>query len=153
MTHGPGRARALAWVDGASRGNPGESGFGAVVELDSETLELGGYLGRTTNNVAEYAGVLCALEEASRRGIEQLTLRSDSQLLVRQIQGIYKVKAPHLRPFFERVNALRRSIPRLEMVHVPREENRRADALANRAIDQRMPVPDWLTRLLGGLAI
>ena len=135
---------ARAWIDGASRGNPGEAGFGVIVEADGETDEIAGFLGRTTNNVAEYAGLVAALTFAERQGLENLTLFSDSQLLVRQLNGAYKVKAPHLIPIFLKVMKLRRSITRCDIRHLPREQNRQADRLANTAIDQRLPVPDWL---------
>jgi ribonuclease HI len=79
-----------------------------------------------------------------RRGIRSLTLHSDSQLLVRQLEGAYKVKAPHLVPIFLKVLELRRQLQRFELIHVRREENREADRLANLAIDQRLPIPEWL---------
>ncbi|HVS02661.1 MAG TPA: ribonuclease HI family protein [Thermoanaerobaculia bacterium] len=135
---------ACAWVDGAARGNPGEAGFGVVVEHGGREEEIGGFLGRTTNNVAEYAALLAALGWAAREGIDTLTLYSDSELVVRQLAGQYRVKAPHLIPLFLKVLTLRRAIPRFRIEHVPREQNRRADALANRAIDERLPVPDWV---------
>jgi ribonuclease HI len=137
-------AAGRAWIDGASRGNPGEAGFGVVFESDGEPEEIAGFLGRTTNNVAEYAALVAALTHARRRGIARLTLYSDSELLVRQLAGHYRVKAPHLVPIYLKVLTLRRGIPGLSVRHVPREQNRAADALANRAIDQRLPVPEWL---------
>jgi len=140
---------ARAWFDGAARGNPGEAGFGLVVESDGEVEELGGYLGRTTNNVAEYSGLLAALTWARRAGVEELSLFGDSELVVKQLQGAYKVKAPHLMPLFLRALALRREIPRVRIQHVPRAENKRADLLSNRAIDERLPVPEWLQPALG----
>ena len=133
-----------AWIDGACRGNPGEAGFGVVVETAGDTAEIGGFLGRTTNNVAEYAGLVAALTYAARQKVRELELFSDSQLLVQQVTGAYRVKAPHLVPIFLKVLELRRAIPRFRIRHVPRAENRRADALANRAIDERLPLPDWL---------
>lgn len=140
---------ARAWFDGAARGNPGEAGFGLVVESDGEVEEHGGYLGRTTNNVAEYSGLLAALTWARRAGVEELSLFGDSELVVKQLQGAYKVKAPHLVPLFLRALALRREIPRVVIRHVPRAENKRADLLSNRAIDERLPVPEWLQPALG----
>ena len=134
---------AEAWVDGASRGNPGESGFGLVFQLGDTTQEICGFLGRTTNNVAEYAALIAALALAGRHGLEALTVYSDSQLLVRQLEGAYKVKAPHLVPIFLKVLELRRKIPTFAIHHVPREQNREADSLANRAVDLRTPPPDW----------
>lgn len=115
-----------------------------IIETDGETHEIAGFLGRTTNNVAEYAGLVAALTFAERQGLDNLTLFSDSQLLVRQLNGAYKVKAPHLVPIFLKVLKLRRSITRCDIQHLPREQNRQADRLANTAIDQRLPVPDWL---------
>ena len=135
---------ARAWIDGASRGNPGEAGFGVHIERDGEGEELYGFLGRTTNNVAEYAALVAALAWAVRHGVDRLELASDSQLLVRQIEGAYKVKAAHLVPIFLKVLALRRQVPSFEIRHVRREDNRDADRLANRAIDERKPLPDWL---------
>jgi len=139
---------ARAWFDGAARGNPGEAGFGLVVEAGDEVEEIAGFLGRATNNVAEYTGLLAALAWARLHGVEELSLFGDSELVVRQLQGTYKVKAPHLQPLFLRALALRREIPRLRIQHVPRAENRRADQLSNRAIDERLPVPDWLAAVL-----
>lgn len=135
---------ARAWIDGASRGNPGEAGFGVLFEHGDERCEITGFLGRTTNNVAEYSALLAALTHASRTGVRSLALYSDSELLVRQLNGEYKVKAPHLIPMYLKVLKLKRAIPQLKVQHVRREQNNHADGLANRAIDQREPVPDWL---------
>ena len=134
---------ASAWVDGASRGNPGQAGFGLVFRRGETTEEVCGFLGQTTNNVAEYAALLAALSLACRHGLETLTVYSDSQLLVRQLEGVYKVKAPHLVPIFLRALELKKRIPNFSIHHVPREENREADSLANRAVDLKMPPPDW----------
>jgi len=136
--------QAEAWVDGASRGNPGEAGFGLLFRAGDQSVEICGFLGQATNNVAEYAGLVAALSLANKEQLDQLTVYSDSQLLVRQIQGRYKVKAPHLIPFFLKALKLRQQIPKFSIRHVPREENREADLLANLAIDQRTPLPDWL---------
>ena len=142
MTPASGAARA--WIDGAARGNPGDAGFGVLFERDGETTEVLGFLGRATNNVAEYAALVAALTLAGRLGVRRLDLYSDSQLLVRQLSGDYRVKAVHLVPLFLKVLALKRAIPQLKVGHVPRGENARADGLANRAIDERVPVPEWL---------
>ncbi len=136
--------QARAWIDGASRGNPGEAGFGVFFEAGSEKHEIAGFLGRTTNNVAEYAALVAALTFAARKGFSGVTLFSDSQLLVRQISGAYRVKAAHLVPIFLKVLQLRRKIPRVEIHHVPRHQNAEADRLANLAIDSRLPPPSWL---------
>ena len=140
----PAAAGIRAWIDGASRGNPGEAGFGVVAHDDGAVEEIAGFLGRTTNNVAEYAALVAALTFARRRKAGRLHLFSDSQLLVRQLSGVYRVRAPHLVPIFLKVLELRRGIPRFAIAHVPRAENKAADALANRAIDERMPAPEWL---------
>ena len=126
-------------VDGASRGNPGPSGAGAVVEFADgrASRELCEYLGETTNNVAEYRALLLALEEAARHEVSFLTVRSDSELLVRQLRGEYKVRAEHLRPLHAEACRRLRVFPAVRILHVPREENRKADSLANLAIDQR----------------
>lgn len=133
-----------AWIDGACRGNPGEAGFGVLLETDSGSEEILGFLGRTTNNVAEYAALLAVLARACDLGLDRLTLFSDSELLVRQMGGRYRVKAPHLIPFFLKALSLRRRISHFTLRHVPRGENSKADGLANRAIDERSPVPEWL---------
>ena len=147
MASPPARS-ARAWFDGAARGNPGEAGFGLVVESGDQVEEIAGFLGRTTNNVAEYSGLLAALTWAHDHGVEELQLFGDSELVVKQLQGTYRVKAPHLVPLFMRALALRRAIPRVRIAHVPRAENKRADLLSNRAIDERVPVPDWLRSAL-----
>jgi len=141
---GAGPSAVEAWIDGAARGNPGEAGFGVHLQHNGATEEILGFLGRTTNNVAEYAALLAALTWARRRQVESLRIHSDSQLLVRQFEGQYRVKAPHLIPMFLKVLELRRRIPRLTVHHVPREQNKKADLLANRAIDERAPLPGWL---------
>jgi ribonuclease HI len=126
-------------VDGASRGNPGEAGFGVHVSApDGGTIaELYGYLGRATNNVAEYQGLLHGLRWAVARGAKAVEIFSDSELLVRQMTGRYRVKNPGLQPLHHEAEALAGRFAHLRIRHVPREENREADALANRALDLR----------------
>ena len=124
-------------TDGASRGNPGPAGIGAVIEVDGtgEQVELCAYIGEATNNVAEYRALLLALAEAEKLSPASLTVRSDSELLVRQLNGEYKVKSSLLKPLFlDAVRRLRR-FPSARILHVRREENAKADLLANRAID------------------
>ena len=126
-------------VDGASRGNPGPAGVGAVVEFGDgrPPLELCEYIGETTNNVAEYRALLLALDEAFRHApSDALTVYSDSELLVRQLNGVYKVKADHLRPLYAEAWRRLRAFPAVRILHVGREENRKADLLANLAIDR-----------------
>ena len=126
-------------IDGGSRGNPGPAGYGVSVADNSGLVvdELSGFLGTTTNNVAEYNGLLAALRYAVEKGLSDITIRSDSQLLVRQMLGQYKVKHPGLQPLYAEAKLLAHKIGRVRYVHVPREQNTKADALANQAMDQR----------------
>ena len=126
-------------VDGASRGNPGEAGFGIhAASADGQTVaELYGYLGPATNNVAEYQALIHALRWAIERGSGRVEIFSDSQLLVRQLEGRYRVKNPGLQPLFREASGLKARFEHVAIRHVPREENREADALANRAVDER----------------
>jgi ribonuclease HI len=126
-------------VDGASRGNPGEAGFGVhVTGTDGrEVASLYGYLGRATNNVAEYQALLHALRWALARGARQVEIYSDSELLVRQMEGRYRVKNPGLQALYREARGLLARFERVRIAHVPRERNREADALANRAVDLR----------------
>ncbi len=134
-----GEARLQLHVDGASRGNPGEAGFGVhVTTAEGATVAaLYGYLGRATNNVAEYQGLLHGLRFALARGAREVLVHSDSELLVRQLEGRYRVKNPGLLPLFREAGALLARFARARVSHVPRERNREADALANRAVDER----------------
>lgn len=133
--------RLLIHTDGAARGNPGPAGLGAVLQ-DAETgqvvAELARYLGEQTNNVAEWTAVEDALEEALRQGARQVDLRTDSQLVARQIAGRYRVKHPNLKPLYARVMALLGQFDAYTVGHVPRELNGHADRLSNVAIDRRI---------------
>ncbi|MGB5293706.1 MAG: ribonuclease HI family protein [Thermoanaerobaculia bacterium] len=140
----PAAPSARAWIDGASRGNPGEAGFGVLLETDRVPEEIVGYLGKATNNVAEYAALIAVLKLAADRGVKKLVVYSDSQLLVRQVNGAYRVKAPHLVPIFLQALKLRQTIPDFTIEHVAREENKEADRLANQAIDLQAALPSWL---------
>jgi ribonuclease HI len=126
-------------VDGASRGNPGEAGFGVhVTDADgSEVAALFGYLGRATNNQAEYQALLHGLRFALAHGAGRVEVFSDSELLVRQVEGRYRVKNPGLQPLHREVLNLLARFESARVTHVPRERNREADALANRAVDER----------------
>jgi ribonuclease HI len=127
----------LANIDGASRGNPGPAAF-AVVIRDAQgktVLELAKKIGRETNNVAEYYALLAALDFATTHHIKALRVRSDSELLVRQMQGRYKVKSPDLKPMYERALRMSKQIPYFAIEHVRREQNSDADGLANVALD------------------
>ncbi len=128
----------MLFADGAARGNPGPAGAGAVL-LDEQgrvVAEVTRFLGRATNNVAEYTALIIGLEEARRRGIAELEVRMDSMLVVQQMNGAWRVKHPGLRPLALRAGELLASIPSRSIRHVPREQNGLADALANRAIDE-----------------
>lgn len=128
----------LLQVDGASRGNPGEAGCGAVIfdGAGQVVRELCRYLGRATNNVAEYQGLLMGLDEALHLGVKRLRVESDSELMVRQLNGVYRVKHEKLIPLFHKATALLRRLDACHIIHVRREYNRVADELANRAIDE-----------------
>ena len=125
-------------VDGAARGNPGEAGCGAVIVDESGTVleELSSYLGRATNNVAEYEGLLLGLRALSELGKKNIRVQSDSQLLVRQLNGEYRVKDEKLRRLFDQAMNLLKQFDRVRIVHVPRELNKHADRLANKGIDE-----------------
>lgn len=127
-----------AHVDGASRGNPGPASYAVIIygPDGSQAFSIGKYLGRDTNNVAEYYALISALDYAATHGITRLRVNSDSELLVRQMQGRYKVKSADLRPLFERASKLARSLEYFSIHHVPREMNRDADRLANEALDK-----------------
>lgn len=124
--------------DGAARGNPGPAGAGAIVvdEEGAVLAEVAEGLGETTNNVAEYTAVIRGLEEAKRLGAHEVLLRSDSQLLINQLTGRYRVKAPHLQPLHRRVRALLVGFAKVDLEHVPRERNAEADRLANLGVDR-----------------
>jgi len=135
-----GTAKALVLrVDGAARGNPGPAGIGVVIQNEKgdvlETYKLG--IGRSTNNFAEYTALLEGLKLVSERNPQSLAIFMDSELVVKQIKGEYKVKHPQLRTMFVQVNQLLRRFPRWKIEYVPREQNRLADRLANEAIDEQ----------------
>lgn len=127
----------VAHIDGAARGNPGPASYGVIIRRpDGQPLEaLGKYLGRRTNNVAEYYALIAALDYASTHGIRKLRVRSDSELLVRQMQGVYKVKSADLRPLHERARRLAAGLAYFYIESISREANGEADALANAALD------------------
>ena len=130
-------SRATLYADGAARGNPGPAGSGALLldEAGRPVAQLTLPLGRATNNVAEYNALILGLEEARRRGIDEIDVRMDSLLVVRQMQGLWKIKHPGLRPLALRAGGLLASFARRSIEHIPREQNGAADALANKAID------------------
>ena len=130
-------------VDGGSRGNPGPAAAGVFIQnADTrETLHQAGYfLGTLTNNVAEYTGLLRSLEVARRLGAADVTIHSDSELMVRQLHGRYKVKSADLKPLYEQARRHLDELPKWTLHHVRREKNQEADRLANLAMDARADV-------------
>lgn len=128
----------VAYVDGASRGNPGPAAYGVVIYAPDgkKTFQIGKYLGRATNNVAEYYGLITALDYAASHNIRRLRVRSDSELLVRQMHGQYKVKSATLKPMHEHARKLAARFEFFAIEHIRRELNSEADALCNEALDQ-----------------
>jgi ribonuclease HI len=128
-----------AYIDGGARGNPGPAGYGAYIVDDGGTVlaELYAPLGKTTNNVAEYEGVLLALDLCKELGAARVTLRIDSELVARQIEGRYKVKHPDLMQLHHRVMLRTRMFQSLTVQHVPRKDNAVADALVNACLDDK----------------
>src|SRR6202140_3250084 len=124
-------------IDGAARGNPGPASYGVVLRKPDGTLleSLGKYIGRTTNNVAEYYALIAALDYAAAHGISRLRVQSDSQLIVNQMKGLYKVRHPDLRPLHERARKQAAGLDAFAIQYIPREQNREADAAANAALD------------------
>jgi probable phosphoglycerate mutase len=134
-----GRA-ATANIDGGSRGNPGPAGYGVHIEqADGTIVELKEFIGTTTNNVAEYNALLAALRWAAGHGVAPLLIRSDSELLVKQLRGEYRVKNPGLQPLYEEARSLIRRIGRVTFEHVRREFNKDADRLSNIGMDGNAP--------------
>jgi len=126
-------------IDGGARGNPGPAAYGVVVrDAKGEIIaELAEYLGNQTNNFAEYSGLLAALEYAVREKIPTVKVLSDSELLVKQMKGQYRVKSPGLLELYERARALVRKLERFSIDHVLRQYNREADRLVNKVLDGR----------------
>lgn len=126
-------------IDGASRGNPGEAGFGVQVRTPAgaQLAGLYGYLGRATNNVAEYQALLHALRYALARGARAVRIFSDSELVVKQMNGAYKVKHPDMIALHREARSLLQRFEKASLSHVRREQNRDADRLANQALDER----------------
>jgi len=128
----------VAYIDGGARGNPGPAGYGVRVEDDTGALiaEFNGFLGTTTNNVAEYNGLLAALRYAEEHGHRIVRIKSDSELLVKQMRGEYRVKNAGLLPLYQRARSIADGMDRIVFEHVRREQNKDADRLANLAMDE-----------------
>lgn len=129
----------VAHVDGGARGNPGPAGYGVVIEDRHGKLiaEFSRYLGHRTNNFAEYSGLIAALNYVLEHQHSALHVLSDSELVVRQMNGVYKVRSPDLRPLYEHARMLARRLKWFRIEHVRREKNAEADRLANEAMDRR----------------
>lgn len=136
----PGSGWVTAYTDGGARGNPGPAGYGVqIVAEDGAVLaQLSQFLGLKTNNFAEYSALLGALEYALAHKVARLRVVSDSELMVKQIQGRYKVSSPDLRPLFEEAKKRIRGLEQFEIQHVLRSKNKEADRLANLAMDRGM---------------
>ncbi len=145
----PAAAAYRANIDGASRGNPGPAAYGVAIRDGRGEIvaKLKKYIGRLTNNVAEYYGLIAALDYAESHSVRAIRVESDSELLVKQMRGQYKVKSEDLRPLFERAQKMSKTFDSFRIEHVYREQNREADALANEALDEteggkpKLPAP------------
>jgi ribonuclease HI len=128
----------VAYIDGGARGNPGPAGYGVRIEDEQGALlnEFNGFLGSATNNVAEYNGLLAALKYAQQHGHRRVLIKSDSELLVKQMRGEYRVKHPGLQPLYQQARAIALGLDRVTFEHVRREQNKDADRLANLAMDE-----------------
>ena len=128
----------VAYIDGGARGNPGPAGYGVRIEDEQGTLinEFNGFLGTSTNNVAEYNGLLAALKYAQQHGHRVVRIKSDSELLVKQMRGEYRVRNAGLLPLYQQARTIVESLDRVAFEHVRREQNKNADRLANLAMDQ-----------------
>lgn len=131
-------AEMTLFADGGSRGNPGPAASGAVlIDPSGEVIEeIGAFLGVATNNVAEWTALLLGLEAAANRGVRRLAVRLDSELVVRQLDGTYRVKHADLQPLYQRARSLLRKFDHVDVRHVPRKENVLADRLVNQVLDR-----------------
>lgn len=139
MTNNSTQAPVFIYADGGSRGNPGPSGCGVAIKNAQDNSVIAGFsqfLGIATNNVAEYSGLVLGLKEAQRLGYQHVEVRMDSELVVKQMLGVYKVKNENLKPLYFEAQKLSRSFNTFKIAHVRREQNKEADRLANEAMDQ-----------------
>jgi len=125
------------YIDGASKGNPGPSGIGVVIFRDGETIKnIASFIGNATNNVAEYTALIYALQEGLLLNAENIEINTDSQLLYRQLKKIYKIKSANIKGLYNQVLHLMSAFKQVSVKHIPREENRGADKLANKAVKE-----------------
>ena len=128
--------KAVLYTDGGARGNPGPAGVGFVLlQEEKESIKYNKYIGRATNNQAEYEALLAGLKRAIEEGIHELEVRMDSELIVKQMGGKYRVKNAGLRPLFDKTQELVEAFEKVSFKHVPRGRNKEADRLVNEAID------------------
>jgi ribonuclease HI len=131
---------ATIHIDGASRGNPGDAAYAVVIDLPGRPrIEESGVLGTETNNVAEYTALIKALEKAKHLGLRRLHIHSDSELIVKQVKGEYKIKNDDLKWLADEAKTLMKDFASVTLTHVRREENKRADQLCNQALDAAKP--------------
>jgi len=134
------------YIDGSCMGNPGDAGFGIVVkDKNDDILEIyGDYIGDATNNIAEYQALISCLELVKKYNMDRLIIYSDSQLVVNQIKGLYKVKKEHLKKLFDKVqNIMYDASYKIKIIHVPREKNKEADKLAKMAIQLKAKITEF----------
>ncbi len=131
--------KLILHTDGASRGNPGPAAFGIVLnDAHGQVVEeFGQAIGKATNNEAEYRGLLAGLDAALAKGATELEIQLDSELLVSQLNGAYKIRAANLKPLFDEAKKKLKRFVRVQIIHVPRAQNARADKLANQALDAK----------------
>jgi ribonuclease HI len=127
------------FADGGSRGNPGPAASGAVVTDENGAVlrEVGTYLGIATNNVAEWTGLITGLEAALELGATEIAVRLDSELVIKQLSGVYRVKHPSMIPLHAKAKALLRKFSHVDLAHIPRRRNAAADAVVNAVLDER----------------
>ena len=132
------------FTDGVARGNPGEGGFGVVIKASDGSIleEIGGYIGITTNNFAEYTALVIALKSLLKYQADKIAIYSDSELMVRQLNGLYKVKNEGLLPLYQEAKRLTSMFKNVIIYHIPRGKNKEADALANKAVDGKRTKQD-----------
>ena len=129
--------KTVIFADGASRGNPGPAAIGVTIKDERGRLitSISQRIGKATNNQAEYRAIIAALEEAIRLGAKRVDIKMDSELVVKQINGEYRVKKVTLKPLYQRVKQLQSSLESFTITHIPREQNAEADKLANKALN------------------
>lgn len=130
--------KLIIHTDGAARGNPGPAGIGVTIQKEDGTrlAEISQFIGRATNNVAEYTALITALEKAAALGAQELEVYTDSELVVKQIKGEYRVKNEGLKPLYQKVKSLASQFSNFHIAHVVRDKNKEADRLANKGIDE-----------------